>query len=46
MHCIPSMVIKIECKTELHKNEMVKMINKQNIIPLIIDNIKEISIEG
>lgn len=42
MHCSPDKVIKIECESELQKNEMVEMIERQDIISLVIDSIKEI----
>lgn len=41
MHCQPDKIIKIECDTELQKDEIVKMIELQKTTALLIDDIKE-----
>ena len=41
MHCMPSVMIKVECENKLHLNMMKELLEKQsNIIIDFIDEIK------
>ena len=42
MHCKANETIKIECKNELHKKEMIRMLENQDLLSVVIDRIEEI----
>lgn len=42
IQCKADKIIKIECEDELHKDEMIRMIENQDLLSLLIDRVEEV----
>lgn len=42
MHCQAGQIVKIECETKLQKDEIIRMIENQDLLSLLIDKIEEV----